>query len=164
MKLFLFLLVFITASCSRTHYINSNLDVKRVYVDKSERKLYLLDGTDGIVAEYDVRLGTSPVGHKLMEGDGKTPEGEYKIIGHNPQSKYYKSLRVSYPNDEDRKRALAMGVQPGGDIMIHGVDFASYKYHRQKKDWTAGCMAVDNDAMDEIFYNVKDNTPVKIVP
>ncbi|HCR85098.1 MAG TPA: hypothetical protein DIV86_00305 [Alphaproteobacteria bacterium] len=164
MRIAFLFFIFLLSSCSYEKKNYSLLDVKRIYVDKSERKMFLLDDLDGTVAEYDIRLGTNPIGHKIKEGDGKTPEGKYVITWHNPQSKYYKSIRISYPNSDDRKRAAALGVSPGGDIMVHGVDFASYKHHRQKKDWTAGCIAVDNQDMDEIFYNVKDGTEITIVP
>ncbi|MDY4842088.1 MAG: L,D-transpeptidase family protein [Alphaproteobacteria bacterium] len=73
-----------------------------------------------VLRSYHIGLGSNPVGHKTQEGDGKTPEGKYKINGRNPKSAYHLSLRVSYPNAEDKANAAKRDVSPGGDIMIHG--------------------------------------------
>lgn len=136
-------------------------------VIKSERKLYLVDELDEVIREYDIKLGFNPVGKKLMEGDGKTPEGIYEIVHHNPHSKYYKSLKISYPSEDDIKKAKALGIDPGKDIMIHGLEnnsgIGGYVKH-MRRDWTAGCIAVTNSDMDEIYFYVSDGTEVEIKP
>ena len=96
----------------------------KIKIEKGERKLYLLK-QGKVLREYKIALGFAPEGHKQREGDGKTPEGLYRISGRNPHSKFHLSLRVSYPNAEDRKQAAAKGVSPGGDIMIHGLPNAT---------------------------------------
>jgi murein L,D-transpeptidase YafK len=115
---------------------------------------------------YRIALGRNPVGKKTREGDLKTPEGCYVIDGRNPDSRFYRSLHISYPNAEDEKEAAALGVSPGGDIMIHGLKNGKGwigKRHR-RQDWTNGCVAVTNSEMDEIWSAVPDGTPVTIVP
>jgi murein L,D-transpeptidase YafK len=106
------------------------------------------------------------VGAKERQGDAKTPEGRYVIDWHNPQSKYRRSLHISYPGPADRERAAARGIDPGGDIMIHGLapKFAHYGRRHRLFDWTNGCIAVTNEEMDEIWGMVKDGTPIIIYP
>lgn len=142
-------------------------EVDMVLVEKGTRKLSLLSGQK-VVAQYDIDLGFTPEGHKEREGDGKTPEGFYKISGRNPKSKYFLSLRISYPNEQDKLYAAEMGVSPGSDIMIHGLpnglSFFGFK-KKLKKDWTRGCIAVQTNAeMQEIWDNVRDGTMVEIRP
>ena len=91
----------------------------RIVVDKSERKLHVYVG-EAIVATYPVALGLDPVGHKQREGDRRTPECRYVLDYKNPNSAFYRSIHVSYPNQADVQRARRQGVPPGGDIMIHG--------------------------------------------
>src|SRR4051812_35813935 len=86
---------------------------------KAHEMLLLREGR--VLRRYSIALGGSPLGHKQREGDKRTPEGRYTISGRNPKSSYHLSLRISYPNDADRERALKAGVSPGGDIMIHGL-------------------------------------------
>jgi murein L,D-transpeptidase YafK len=144
--------------------------INEVHVYKSERRLHLLSGSH-IVRSYDMRLGFDPIGHKVKEGDGKTPEGRYVIDWRNPNSQFYKSLHISYPNATDIAKAKQLGVSPGGDIMIHGS--ASTKQLKRlpqlmdylpKDDWTWGCIAVRNVDMDEIWKLVDNGTPIEIYP
>ena len=118
------------------------------------------------IRRYRVALGFSPERHKEREGDGRTPEGHYTIDSRNEHSAYYKALHVSYPNDEDRKRAARLGVSPGGAIMIHGLPTGKGwigAAHRMY-DWTLGCIAVTDEEMDEIWKMVPVGTPVEIRP
>lgn len=115
---------------------------------------------------YRVALGGNPIGHKQQEGDMRTPEGIYTINGRNPNSDYHLSLRISYPSDEDNASAAARGVPAGFDIMIHGIkngDGWIGAFHR-RKDWTAGCIAVTDREMDEIWRATPDGTTVEIRP
>jgi murein L,D-transpeptidase YafK len=104
-------------------------------------------------------LGNAPVGHKFQQGDERTPEGNYRISGRNPNSRFYLSLRVSYPSDAERKQARDRGADPGGDIMIHGGNSPSLAY-----DWTDGCIAVTNGEIEEIWSLVPTGTRIRIVP
>lgn len=133
----------------------------KVVVLKRQRKLYLLKGGK-VLKIYRVSLGASPVGPKMKEGDHRTPEGEYVLDWHNPESDYYKSIHISYPNTRDLARAKKQGVPPGGDLFIHGQpnDFAGPG--KQAGDWTDGCVAVSNEEMDEIWRAVADGTPIEI--
>jgi murein L,D-transpeptidase YafK len=133
--------------------------VNRVVVHKGRRELLLLSG-EAVVRSYRVALGRDPVGHKVQEGDGRTPEGRYTIDRRNPKSRYHLSLHISYPNAQDSERAHAMGVEPGGDIMIHGLKLG---VSHPESDWTQGCIAVTDAEMDEIWELVADGTPVEIL-
>lgn len=135
------------------------LRIDRVVVHKSQRMMHLLSG-ESVVRSYRIALGRDPIGHKQQEGDGRTPEGRYTIDRRNPKSRYHLALHISYPNAADVERARARGVDPGGDIMLHGlkpgVDHPS--------DWTQGCIAVTDSEMDEIWGMVADGIPIEILP
>lgn len=139
----------------------------RVVVYKGERLLQLYQGPR-LLREYRINLGKSPRGHKMQAGDQRTPEGDYVLDWRNPRSQFYKSLHISYPNERDRAFARALGVDPGGLIMIHGRPNhpkppATLKDY-ERLDWTDGCIAVSNEAMDEIWNLVPDGTPIRILP
>lgn len=134
-------------------------EVTQIQVHKSARKLYLLHHTE-VLQEYDVSLGFNPVGHKQFEGDGKTPEGLYFITYHNPRSRYYLSVGLSYPNQQDVAFAETQAKLPGGDIMIHGRNGFQ---GRNTGDWTAGCIAVTDDEMEEIYSMLRRDTPIYIM-
>ena len=139
--------------------------VDKIVVEKQQRILSLFsDGKH--VKSYPISLGREPIGHKTQEGDDKTPEGNYFIDWIHPNSSYYKAIRVSYPNAMDKQNAAAMGVDPGGDIMIHGMPngFGWLYPLLSKTDWTEGCIAVSNTAMDEIESSVKIGTKIIIKP
>lgn len=137
----------------------------KVVVDKSDRKLYLVMN-DEIVRTFDIALGMVPVGDKEFEGDFRTPEGSYLLDARNPDSEYFLSIHVSYPNRQDIREARARGQDPGGAIMIHGQPNAptrSETYYRTQ-DWTNGCIAVSNSDMIDIWLMTADNTPIEIRP
>ncbi len=150
----------------------------RIVVIKSKRRLMLYSG-DVLLRAYAVGLGFSPEGDKVRQGDGRTPEGEFYVCSKNDKSKYYLSLGLSYPNEEDAERGLVAGlisradrnrivsavsrrgVPPwntklGGEIFIHG--------HGSASDWTLGCVALEDEQMRELFYSVPKGTPVRIEP
>ena len=135
--------------------------VTQVVVKKSERQMFLLSGQK-VLKAYQVGLGPQPVGHKMFEGDGRTPEGIYYINRQNPNSQYHLSLGISYPDTEDAARAMMLGQQPGGDIMIHGR--GPYGNKQTLRDWTAGCIAVNDDEMEDIFSMVRPGVPIVIYP
>jgi murein L,D-transpeptidase YafK len=141
----------------------SDVRADRVEVEKGERLLHLLRGDD-VIRSYKVSLGGAPAGHKQQQGDQKTPEGHYRIDGHNPNSRYFLSLHVSYPGPDDRAAAERRGVDPGGDIMIHGLPNGLGWLGRLFKlvDWTAGCIAVTDPEIAEIYRAVPDGTPIDI--
>ena len=140
----------------------------QVVVKKNDRLLQLLK--DGhVFREYRINLGDSPRGHKIQEGDERTPEGDYVLDWRNPNSRFYKSMHISYPNQSDRAFARAIGVKPGGMIMIHGrpnwlspSDPLAKDY--DELDWTDGCIAVKNHEMEEIWQKVQNGTPISILP
>ncbi len=159
--LLILVLSFGLAACGGSKFKTYNgPEVTRVEVHKGARRLYLLHH-DQVLEAYDVKLGFNPVGHKQVEGDGKTPEGSYRISHKNPRSRYHLSLGVSYPNENDVAAAKELGMPPGGDIMIHGF---SYFRGKNKDDWTAGCIAVTNDEMEDIYAMVRPGTPILIAP
>jgi len=158
--------------------VSAALNSSKIVVKKSERKLELWNG-DTLYGTYPIGLGWNPEGDKKVEGDGRTPEGEYYVCVRNPNSRFYLSLGVSYPNKEDAREALEAGIidqntynkianaidrkscppwdtAMGGAIMIHGMGSSS--------DWTAGCVAVDNDVMDILWEHCPIGTPIIILP
>lgn len=139
----------------------------RVIVLKGERRLVLMKG-ERVLKVYDVALGRYPKGSKVQQGDAKTPEGTYTIDYRldSDRSKFYRALHISYPNAEDVARAQAMGVDPGGQIMIHGLplDWTARQLGHPRIDWTQGCIAVTNREIDEIWQMVSDGTTIEIHP
>jgi murein L,D-transpeptidase YafK len=137
----------------------------RVVVDKSERTLRLVRRSRPLKT-YAIALGREPVGDKQQEGDGRTPEGIYRIDFHKRDSAYHRALHISYPNAADVRAARRRGVSPGGDIMIHGLPNGSSAIGRLhlQSDWTAGCIAVTNEEIEEIWRAVPDGTIVEILP
>jgi murein L,D-transpeptidase YafK len=139
--------------------------IDRIVVEKSVRRLSIFrDGNQ--IKHYRIALGRRPVGAKREEGDMKTPEGIYKIDGRNPQSSFHLALHVSYPSDEDDKRAAARGVSAGFDIMIHGIQNGRGwigAFHRWK-DWTAGCIAATDEEIEELWRVTPDGTTIEIRP
>ncbi len=137
----------------------------RVVVDKSERWLRLYEG-DAVLREFRISLGAEPVGDKLQEGDNRTPEGRYTLDLRNPDSNFFLSIRISYPSPSDTAAARAQGVEPGGQIMIHGqpnVPRYSPGFYA-RADWTNGCIAVSNLAMIDIWLMTRPGTPIEIRP
>ena len=126
---------------------------------KAQRRLYVMHG-DTALRVYAFELGGDPIGPKMWEGDGRTPEGAYVINRRNPNSSYHLSIGISYPNETDLARAQALGVRPGGDIFIHGTP----REMRRNQDWTAGCIAVTNREMEDLYAMVPDGTPIFIYP
>lgn len=138
----------------------------KILVKKSERRLYLLRAGKPF-RTYSIRLGSDPEGHKRRQGDGRTPEGRYRIDARNPGSKFYKSLHISYPNSQDRSLAYSRGVNPGGAIMIHGEPprrHGALHDLARKEDWTQGCIAMSNLAIEEVWDLVALGTEIEIVP
>jgi murein L,D-transpeptidase YafK len=131
-----------------------------IVVAKGMRVMELRSGNE-VLKRYRVDLGFTPDGHKLASGDGRTPEGRYWIDRRNPRSEFYLSLGISYPNAQDVARAQAMGVNPGGDIFIHGEPVRRPK--DRDRDWTAGCIAVTNDEMEEIWALTPTGVPITIL-
>jgi murein L,D-transpeptidase YafK len=139
--------------------------IDRVLVEKSARKLSIVRG-DKKLKSYRVALGRNPVGPKEQEGDMKTPEGIYTIDSRNPQSDYHLALHVSYPSEEDNARAAKRGVNAGFDIMIHGITNGGGwigAFHRLH-DWTAGCVALTDEEIEELYRVTPDGTPIEIRP
>jgi murein L,D-transpeptidase YafK len=129
------------------------------------------------VKEYPIGLGSDPIPDKEREGDGRTPEGEFFICTRLARSRWHRFLGISYPSQDDARRGLDQGLiteterqaitlahrhhrQPpwktrlGGEIGIHGGGSGA--------DWTAGCIALDNDAIEELFPVLPHGTPVQI--
>jgi murein L,D-transpeptidase YafK len=136
-----------------------------ILVHKAERKLSLVHD-DKIYKTYDIALGQNPKGHKRYEGDSRTPEGHYYIDGRNPDSLYYLSLSISYPDEDDITFAQENGRDPGKHIMIHGMKAGegTRAHFLAAGDWTQGCIAVTNDEMYELWHLIEDGTPIKIYP
>jgi murein L,D-transpeptidase YafK len=148
------------ASCGSSKFQRYNGPaVTLIEVHKADRKMYLLHNRT-ILETYDVALGFAPVGHKQVEGDGKTPEGAYRINRRNPNSDYHLSIGLSYPDVNDVAFAQSIDQDPGGEIFIHGGPRRTIT----QRDWTAGCIAVTDREIEKIYAMVKDGTVINIVP
>lgn len=139
--------------------------IDRIVVIKKERKMYLYKGNK-LKSVFPVSLGKNPIGHKVKRGDNRTPEGEFWIHRKLCSQKYYRSLCISYPRPQDKARASARGVNPGGDITIHAqptwnADGKGDNY-TLSRNWTQGCVAVTNSAMNQLWYAVREGVPVTI--
>ncbi len=136
-----------------------------VRVVKSESRLYLVRD-DEVFASYDVVFGANPTGHKEREGDERTPEGRYHLTYKNPNSAFHRSIHISYPNADDREHARELGVDPGGDIMIHGQKNDQEWLSRFSRfgNWTDGCVALSNSDMDEVWDAIDPGVPIEIQP
>jgi murein L,D-transpeptidase YafK len=137
----------------------------QVVVSKGERKLFLMRQGE-VLRTSKVALGLNPEGHKQFEGDYRTPEGRYRLTRRNPNSEYFLSIQIDYPNESDMKRARRHGQRPGGAIMIHGQPNVPRKprEYYTNVDWTEGCIAVSNSDMVEIWLMTPPDTPIEIRP
>ena len=137
----------------------------RIVVWKSRRELQLMKNNT-VLKTYKVSLGGNPVGTKQRQGDSRTPEGIYTISGRNPQSRFHFSLRISYPTPEQSASAKKLGLNPGGDIFIHGLPngYGRIGKGHLLRDWTDGCIAVTDEEIDEIVRAVPNGTVVEIHP
>ena len=131
-----------------------------------EARLLTLFAKDTPLKSYRIALGPAPAGHKMQEGDGKTPEGFFVISGRNPNSAYHLSLRVSYPSPADKEAAQKRGVSPGGDIMIHGLpnNTPGFGAIHKARDWTAGCIAITDTEIEELWRAVPNGAVIEIRP
>jgi murein L,D-transpeptidase YafK len=137
--------------------------VDKIIIEKAARRMLLLrDGQT--LREYRIALGFAPKGDKLRQGDGRTPEGSFRIDRRNDSSRYHLSLGLDYPQPADRARAATGGYDPGGDIMIHGQPNALPDNSMVRGDWTAGCIAVTNAEMREIWVVTQVGTIVEVRP
>jgi len=134
-----------------------------VLVDKSDRVLTLYAQGRPFRTIGGIQFGDEPVGHKRFEGDERTPEGRYTIDYSNPDSSYWLSLHISYPNATDRAYAAARGRSPGGAIFIHGQP-NWLPLGRLPGDWTDGCIALSNAEIELLWRVVPDGTPIEIRP
>jgi murein L,D-transpeptidase YafK len=167
-----FLLLLCLAAVGATAYAYLNFNplprdavADRVLVEKSSRRLTLLR-KGKTLKTYSVALGGAPSGAKEFEGDQRTPEGMYKIDFHKPDSDFHLALHISYPERPDVERAAADGRSAGSDIMIHGLPNGRSwvgRFHR-RSDWTAGCIAVADFEIEEIYRAVADGTPIELRP
>jgi len=145
--------------------IAAPVQADKIVVLKSARSMTLLSGGK-VLKTYKVALGSVPVGPKQVEGDHKTPEGDYVIDAKNAHSQFHLSLHISYPSAADQQRARSLGARPGGAIMIHGLarPFAYLGPLHRQTDWTDGCIAVTNAEIEEIWRLVPVGTRVEIRP
>ncbi|NIZ09653.1 murein L,D-transpeptidase family protein [Pseudooceanicola sp. HF7] len=149
------------AGCSSKFKTYNGPEVTRVYVFKQDRRMYLMHH-DQVLKAYDIDLGNAPVGAKQFRGDGKTPEGVYHIDRRNPNSRYHLSVGISYPNLNDLAFAESQGKNAGGDIFIHGE--SQERGIGGGPDWTAGCIAVSDDEIEEIYSMLREGTVIAIFP
>jgi len=164
MRRFLIAILILPVLLSGTVLAAPPAKADRVLVVKHRRELLLLRGNT-VLKAYPIALGFQPVGPKQREGDGRTPEGTYVIDRRLPASHYHLALHISYPSATDRSHAAALRQEPGGAIMIHGMPSWFGRDDLQfAADWTNGCIAVSNSAIEEIWRAVDDGTTIEIRP
>jgi len=136
-----------------------------VVVHKAARRLELYRGKE-LLKAYQVSLGRHSIGTKTQQGDGRTPEGDYRLDYRNPTSSFHKALHISYPEPADIASARSRNVDPGGLVMVHGMrnGFGWIGRLHRVIDWTDGCVAVTNNEMDEIWTAVPDGTKIVLEP
>ncbi len=137
--------------------------VDLIVVDKSDRTLVAYRG-ERPIRSFRIALGRGGLAPKQRQGDGRVPEGSYLISFHNPDSRYHRSLKIDYPTDAQRDAARLSGIDPGGDIMIHGLPNAigGVGSRHLLRDWTDGCIALTNREIDWLFDAVPDGTRIDI--
>ena len=148
------------AGCASKFRTYDGPEVTRLQMFKGDRNLFLFNNTS-VLKAYRIDLGFAPEGPKRFEGDGKTPEGAYTVDRRNPDSLFHLSIGISYPNEADIAFAAAQGREPGGDIFIHGGPRPGID-PTDVRDWTAGCIAVTDRQIEDIYAMVKDGTPIDI--
>ncbi len=137
--------------------------IDRILIEKEARRLTVF--REGVALRtYPVALGFAPEGDKVRQGDGRTPEGKFRIDRRNAQSKFHLSLGINYPQQDDLIRASAGGYDPGGDIFIHGQPNAFFGKATLRHDWTAGCIAVSDAEIEELWRVTPIGTEVEIRP
>ena len=143
----------------------SDAVINKLVINKGKRELLVYQDNQ-LIKTYRISLGRSPIGHKTIEGDNKTPEGLYYINDKNSHSGYHKNLGVSYLNKADSEFAHSQGKSPGGDIKLHGIRNRLGLIGKFQRffDWTAGCIALTNNEIDELYYAVPIGTPIYINP
>ncbi|PYG26582.1 L,D-transpeptidase family protein [Pelagimonas varians] len=154
------LLALSVSACSSKFKTYKGPEVTQVIVFKDARRMLLMHNKQ-VLKDYRIGLGFRPTDDKKIRGDGRTPEGNYRIDRRNPNSNFYLSIGISYPNANDIAEAKALGQSPGGDIFIHG---RPWKDRKGGRDWTAGCIAVTNREMRDIYSMVGNGTPIQINP
>jgi len=163
LRLFVLIAAFFTLSIHPQQPAVTTITADRILVIKSTHTMTLYAGGQ-VLKVYHIWLGRGRGSAKQQQGDNETPEGLYTIIGRNAHSAAYLSLHISYPNATDRERARKLGVDPGGDIMIHGLPPGNdwVKPGQQLADWTYGCIALTDAEMDEVWKLVPNGTPIEI--
>jgi murein L,D-transpeptidase YafK len=158
-------LLALVASCAPVPDAGGVPVTTRLVVDKSEHRLRAYRGAT-LLREFKVALGRGGLAPKVQQGDGRVPEGDYTIDTRNPNSQFHLSLRISYPSPQQVMAAAARGIDPGGDIMIHGLPngMSEVGESHQLVDWTEGCIAVTNNEIEWLWRSVPDGTPISIMP
>jgi murein L,D-transpeptidase YafK len=160
------LLLFVTFGCnSNSSAFSQDGHADQILVVKSQHSMTLL-ANGKVLKTYKVALGRGTGKAKQREGDHETPEGHYIIDSRNAHSHFHRALHISYPNIDDRKRAQAAGVSPGGQIMIHGIQngLGWIGSLQHEIDWTDGCIAVTDAEIEEVWNLVPIGTRIEIRP
>lgn len=159
----LFFVVFANAGVKAQATMRQVVD--SIYISKSKKEMSLFQNGE-LITTYTISIGENEIGHKQQQGDNRTPEGLYIINDRNPNSRYYRNLGISYPNDNDIAIARIRNVDAGGEIKIHGYadkrGSTKEQYVRFSNTW--GCIGVCNAEMKEIYNLVKVGARILIAP
>ncbi len=167
MRFVLFLCVLFLSACAApiSPLVRDGHQADYITMDKSDRLMTLWENGAPLKTYEILSMGWDPIGHKVQEGDGKTPEGHYYINDKHPSKKFQKFLNISYPNEIDKINAMKLGVSPGGSVGIHG-DRGGWQGYKDRNNpaWTLGCVSVNNYNIEEIYALVPLGTEIFIQP
>ena len=160
---FVFIAASFALSAKAQQPLTAPLQADRIVVVKSTHTMTLY-AKGKVLKVYRVSLGSGSGGPKQKLGDHETPEGAYTIDGRNAHSTCHLALHLSYPNSGDRQRARRAGVDPGGDVEIHGLpnSYPDVPAGQQLGDWTWGCIALTNAEMEEVWKSVPLGTVIEV--
>src|SRR5688572_5950517 len=139
--------------------------INKILIRKNDREMDVYSN-ESLIKTFSISLGGNPYGHKQVQGDQRTPEGRYFVDSKNNRSGYHKNLGISYPNKNEKGEAKRKGIDPGGEIKIHGIrnGFGFIGKFQRWYDWTDGCVALTDQEIDELYKSVEIGTPVEILP
>lgn len=179
-RIFWLLLLLVSPCCAASQVptesyegqpIPESVSIDRIVVYKGDHRMETYRG-ETLIKVYTVSIGSGGDGDKQYEGDRTTPEGRYRINSRHRSDNFHRFLHISFPDDADVEAFKALeesggvpeGAGVGSAIGIHGEKEGWEGWPHKWSDWTAGCIAVDNDEIEELYRVVEDEAVIEIRP